>query len=51
MKKKKNKRTGQIVNVVVSGVDVFNAFFYDPNNDLMTITNSTNINHRKSYPN
>ncbi|KAK8854160.1 hypothetical protein M9Y10_016717 [Tritrichomonas musculus] len=41
--------TGQIVNVVDSGVDVFNAFFYDPDplNDLESITNRTNKNHRK----
>ena len=39
----------QIVNIVDSGIDVFNAFFYDPDqrNDLDSITNRTNMNHRK----
>lgn len=38
---------GQTVNVVDSGIDVFNAFFYDPNNSLDSITAKTNLNHRK----
>ena len=41
--------TGQVINVVDSGVDVLNAFFYDPSpeNTLESITNKTNVNHRK----
>lgn len=41
--------SNQIINVVDSGVDVKNAFFYDPNpeNDLLSITGKTNVNHRK----
>ncbi|KAK8844480.1 hypothetical protein M9Y10_024340 [Tritrichomonas musculus] len=39
--------SGQVINVVDSGVDVFNAFFYDPNNSLDSITSKTNRNHRK----
>ena len=41
--------SNQVVNVVDSGVDVYNAFFYDPKpeNNLSSITGRTNVNHRK----
>lgn len=41
--------TGQVINVVDTGVDVLNAFFYDPKpeNDINSITGKTNKNHRK----
>lgn len=39
--------TGQIINIVDTGVDALNAFFYDPDNSLETISGKTNPKHRK----
>lgn len=39
--------SNEVVNVVDSGVDLSNAFFYDPENDLSSVTGKTNVNHRK----
>ena len=38
---------GQIINIVDTGVDALNAFFYDPQNPLSSISGKTNKNHRK----
>lgn len=39
--------TGQIINIVDTGVDVSNAMFYDASNPIETISGKTNQNHRK----
>ncbi|OHT09675.1 Clan SB, family S8, subtilisin-like serine peptidase [Tritrichomonas foetus] len=39
--------TGQIINIVDTGVDMLNAMFYDANHSIDTITGKTNLNHRK----
>ena len=39
--------TGQVINIVDTGIDVFSPFFYDENNSLDSISSKTNLKHRK----
>lgn len=39
--------TGQVINIVDTGIDMYNPMFHDPDNSIDSISGKTNFNHRK----